>query len=498
MKKKISFVLASALAALSVTPALACTGTYIGSAVSADGSTMVARTEDISAAHAKQHIVVPSKHYAAGEMFVDEGNGFTYPQPETAYKYTMVPDSEVEEDGIFGEIGFNEYGVSVDATVSAGANEKALAADPLVENGLREANMVSVLLPRIKTAKEGVELVAKILEEKGAAEGNILTIADSKEVWYIEIYTGHHFAAYKAPDNMAAVYPNCFMLGSVDLSDTENYYASPDLISFAKEKGFYKEHNGKFHAALSYSAPVSGGNRDRLWAGQNKLGHKVAYDAPVFELFFTPEGKVTLKDVMELQRYRNEGTEKTPEKNSEVRTIGTAATCEAHIVQLKKDYPAELGGLLWMTMGNPEHSVYLPSYGNIQSTPKEYQVKAPVYDAQSAYWKFRSLAALSGLNREKYGAGVRAYWNAYENKLIEAQKQTDTKVISMMKQNKEQAAQHTTKLAAEIAADAMSKADTMFNELMAYVAKEEGRPNKAPFKPSVMQEFEPAQTPAAK
>lgn len=501
MKKKISFVLASALAALSATPALACTGTYIGSAVSADGSTMVARTEDISAAHAKQHIVVPRKNYAAGEMFVDEGNGFTYPQPATAYKYTMVPDSEVEEDGIFGEIGFNEYGVSVDATVSAGANEKALAADPLVEDGLREANMVSVILPRIKTAKEGVELVAKILEEKGAAEGNILTISDSKEVWYIEIYTGHHFAAYKAPDNMAAVYPNCFMLGSVDLNDTENYYASPDLISFAKEKGFYKEHNGKFHAALSYGEPVSGGNRDRLWAGQNKLGHKVAYDAPVFDLFFTPEGKVTLKDVMELQRYRNEGTEKTPEKDSTVRTIGTAATCEAHIVQLKKEYPAELGGLLWMSMGNPEHSVYLPSYGNIESTPEAYQVKAPVYNAKSAYWKFRSLSALSGLNREKYGAGVRAYWDQYENKLIEAQKQTDAQVITMMKQNKVQAAKHTTKLASDIATDAMSKADTMFNELMAFVAKEEGRASKSPFKPSIMQEFEPAapaETPAVK
>ena len=183
---------------------------------------MVAGTEEISAAHAKQYVVIPRKNYSAGEMFVDEGNGFTYPQPQTAYKYTMVPDSEVEEDGIFGEIGFNEYGVSVDATVSAGANEKALAADPLVENGLREANMVSVLLPRIKTAKEGVELVAKIVKEKGTAEGNILTIADSKEVWYIEIYTGHRFAAYKAPDNMAAVYPNCFMLGNVEMSDTAN------------------------------------------------------------------------------------------------------------------------------------------------------------------------------------------------------------------------------------------------------------------------------------
>lgn len=485
MKKAVSFVLACALAAVSVTPALACTGTYVGSDVSADGSTMVARTEDISSAHAKQHVVVPRTMYSNNEMFVDATTGFTYPQPKISYKYTMVPDSEVEEDGIYGEIGFNEYGVSVDATVSASANKKALAADPLVDNGLREANMVSVLLPRIKTAREGVELVAKILEEKGAAEGNILTIADHNEVWYIEIYTGHHFAAYKAPKDKAAVYPNCFMLGYVDLNDTENYYASPDLITFAKDNGFYKEHRNKFHAALSYGEPMESTNRDRLWAGQNKLGHRVSYDTPVFDLFFTPSGKVELKDVMELQRYRNEGTNRTPEKNSAVRTIGSATTCEAHIVQFKKEYPAELGGLLWMSMGNPEFSVYLPSYGNITSTVDAYQVKAPVYNSQSAYWKFRSLSTLSALNREKYGAGVREYWNNYENKLIAEQKQTDQKVIAMMAANKAQAAAYTTQTAAAISTDAMAKADAMYNELFAYVAAEEGRPNKAPFKPSV-------------
>lgn len=488
-KKTTAMVMASLMALASITPALACTGTIVGSDWTDDGSTIVARTEDISPNHAKNFIVHPRTTYKAGEMFKDVTTDFTYPQPSVAYQYTSVPDTDIQDDGYYGEIGFNEYGVSVDATVSASANDKAQAADPYVEDGLREADIVDIILPRVKSAREGVNLVIDILNEKGAAEGNIFTISDKDEVWYIEIYTGHHFAAYKVPDNVVAVFPNCFMLGYVDLNNAESYVASKDLIEFAKENGFYQEYNGKFHAALSYSEPISGGNRDRVWAGQNFLGHAVDYDAPVFDLFFTPDDgeKISVKDVMELQRYRNEGTDKTPEKDSTVRTIGTERSAEAHIVQFKDEYPKELGGLLWMTMGNPEHAVYLPSYGNINDTADAYQVQAIDYDADSAYWKFRSLSTLAELDREKYGAGVRAYWSDYQDALIAQQEQTDDTVVALMAKNETKAAEYTTELAENIANDAMSKADIMFSELMGYIAK--GNFTNA-FVPSVQAEFE--------
>lgn len=488
-KKTTAMVMASLMALASITPALACTGTIVGSDWTDDGSTIVARTEDISPNHAKNFIVHPRTTYKAGEMFKDVTTDFTYPQPSVAYQYTSVPDTDIQDDGYYGEIGFNEYGVSVDATVSASANDKAQAADPYVEDGLREADIVDIILPRVKSAREGVNLVIDILNEKGAAEGNIFTISDKDEVWYIEIYTGHHFAAYKVPDNVVAVFPNCFMLGYVDLNNAESYVASKDLIEFAKENGFYQEYNGKFHAALSYSEPISGGNRDRVWAGQNFLGHAVDYDAPVFDLFFTPDDgeKISVKDVMELQRYRNEGTDKTPEKDSTVRTIGTERSAEAHIVQFKDEYPKELGGLLWMTMGNPEHAVYLPSFGNINDTADAYQVQAINYDADSAYWKFRSLSTLSELDREKYGAGVRAYWSDYQDALIAQQEQTDDTVVALMAKNETKAAEYTTQLAEDIANDAMNKADIMFSELMGYIAK--GNFTNA-FVPSVQAEFE--------
>jgi len=49
--------------------------------------------------------------------------------------------------------------------------------DPYVKDGLAESGLTSIVLPSVKTAREGVELIAKIVEEKGAAEGNIVTIA---------------------------------------------------------------------------------------------------------------------------------------------------------------------------------------------------------------------------------------------------------------------------------------------------------------------------------
>ncbi len=488
MKKKVFSLLLTGMLALSGTvSAFACTGTIIGKNVSEDGTRLIARTEDIGGGHTKRYVVQPAMQYTKEAVFVDRNTGFTYPQPAKAYKYTYVPDADVEGDGIYGEIGFNEFGVFVDATISASPNEKAESVDPFVEDGFREANMVSILLPRVKTAKEGVELVASIIEEKGAAEGNILVIGDSKETWYIEIYTGHRYAAIKVPDDACMVFPNCFMLGNVDLEDKENVFASPDLITFAQENGFYKEYEGKFHAALSYAEELTEGNRQRLWGGQNFLApsQKISYQKEVFDLFMTPDEKVSLQDVMELQKYRYEGTELDANQNEEVREIGTERQAECHVLQIKENYPEQLGGIMWLAMGNAEHSVYLPTYGNITDTHEAYKSSTLNYSPDCAYWIFRSVATLAELDREKFGASVREYWTQYQQNLIDNQEQIDKKVLELYEKSPEEAAEYATKQGILIADDAMKKANIIYEELMTYVAAEGGRPNKEAFVPSI-------------
>ena len=69
----------------------------------------------------------------------------------------------------------------------------------------------------------------KIVEEKGAAEGNIVTIADKEGIWYMEILSGHQYVAILFPEDRYAVFPNTFFLGHVDFSDKERTIASKDV-----------------------------------------------------------------------------------------------------------------------------------------------------------------------------------------------------------------------------------------------------------------------------
>ena len=97
MKKKVcSLLLTTVLALSSTISAFACTGTIIGKNMSEDGTTLVARTEDIGGGHTKRYLVQPAMQYAQGAVFKDKNTGFTYPQPANAYKYTYVPDADVE------------------------------------------------------------------------------------------------------------------------------------------------------------------------------------------------------------------------------------------------------------------------------------------------------------------------------------------------------------------------------------------------------------------
>ena len=277
------------------------------------------------------------------------------------------------------------------------------------------------------------------------------------------------------------------MLGNVDLEDKENVFASPDLITFAQENGFYKEYEGKFHATLSYAEELTEGNRQRLWGGQNFLApsQKISYQKEVFDLFMTPDEKVSLQDVMELQKYRYEGTELDANQNEEVREIGTERQAECHVLQIKENYPEQLGGIMWLAMGNAEHSVYLPTYGNITDTHEAYKSSTLNYSPDCAYWIFRSVATLAELDREKFGASVREYWTQYQQNLIDNQEQIDKKVLELYEKSPEEAAEYATKQGILIADDAMKKANIIYEELMTYVAAEGGRPNKEAFVPSI-------------
>ena len=156
-KRLSALLLSAAVAASSVVSAGACCGLYIGSDETATGSTYVGRSEDIGKLYDKVFEVIPAADHAAGAMFEDS-YGFSMPYPAHTYRYTVMRDSVnrgetmTDKDGniieiAYGEVGMNEKGVAVSATVSTDYNKAAEAADSLNEDsGLCEISLNSVIL----------------------------------------------------------------------------------------------------------------------------------------------------------------------------------------------------------------------------------------------------------------------------------------------------------------------------------------------------------------
>lgn len=479
MKKKFFSWAIPALMLLTLFPfqtVSACTGFIIGKDLTTDGSTLYGRTEDLEPNHNKNFVVRERKYNKAGDKFVDETNGFSFDLPAVSYKYTAVPDVTPEQ-GVFDEAGFNEEGVSISATVSASANDDIQKVDPYVKDGIAESALTSVVLPHVKTAKEGVELLAKIVREKGAAEGNIVIIADKTGVWYMEILSGHQYAAIKFPDDKYAVFPNTFFLGSVDKNDSENTILSADLEKTAQDAGTYKEINGSFHVAQSYNPPLAEADRSRVWSGIKALDPNadVQYDDEYFELMHSTSDKLSLRDAMNLQRNRLEGTDFKPQDQMELDgkgipdktkadpvykyPISNPNVMEAHIFQLKDNLPASTGGgILWLAMGSPRNAPYLPYYGNISNTSQPYQEMSTAYNENSWYWTVSRINDLVAKYPELFEDGsIRSEIERMESQWMEEQPAHDSEQISLSEQP-EQASLKATK-------DSMERADSVFKRL---------------------------------
>ena len=66
---------------------------------------------------------------------------------------------------------------------------------------------------------------------------------------------------------------------------------------------------------------------------------------------------------------------------------------EAHIFQIYDDMPAEVPGVMWLAIGSPTVSPYLPYFGNINDTIPAYQVETNEYDPESFYWAADNILA---------------------------------------------------------------------------------------------------------
>ena len=256
---------------LGTTSAFACTAVYVGKDVSTDGSTIIARSEDQgTGAYNKMFFVVDRVENVPGRT-LDDIQGFSYPLPATTYKHTIVPDYSAGGDGPYFGACTNEYGLSISGTVTAEGRAELEDVDPLVAGGLREAVLPGLVAATCKTAKEGVERLAEVIEQYGSEENNVIMLADQKEAWIFEVYSGHLWAAQKMPTDKVAVFGNQYMIGEVDPTDTENFMYHKDLFTTAADNGWTVEENGKVHLAKTFACPRDIYSNMRTWMGHRLL-----------------------------------------------------------------------------------------------------------------------------------------------------------------------------------------------------------------------------------
>lgn len=488
--------LAMLVALLPVHVAQACSAFIVGKDLTADGSTLFGRTEDYPYApdggrHNQNYVVVPAKTYKDGDKIEDESNGFTYPHLANEMKYTAVYDSDRDNgsNGNFAAHGFNELGVAMTATVSATPNDKVLKEDPLVKDGLPEASLVDLALPRAKTAREVIETVAKVLDEKGSAEGNIIVAADKNELWYMEILSGHQYVAIKFPTNKYAVFANTYYLGHVDLNDKENVIASKDVEEVAKKADNYKtDKDGNFMIAKSYGPDkYMERNRSRTYAGIKWMDPqaKVNYDDEAFDLLrepTDPNKKYTVHDVIAEQRNRFEHLPeykaddlvevgKKIDTNVYKYALGNENVIDAHVYQIKPNLPNAFGGVMWLGLAQSRNTPYVPFYGNVEDTYEAFKNRSTKYDGKSWYWTVWHIDQMVMKYPEIFGNSIQEKWKAKEAEWDKEQTERDAKYANYTDEQAKAAGPEVTK-------EALERSEKIFKEIKAVEAEMEEKIKK--------------------
>lgn len=462
--------------------ALACTGVYVGKEASADGSVIIARSNDTQGNYPTRMMVVPRVEQIPNrEMPVDNDNSEYYDLPGTTFKYTGTPLMDSARlrfgTGMDDAVCVNEYGVAMTMSVTAFSNKAAMAADPWVPAGITENTMNQLVVTVSRTAREAVENLARLIDQYGSSETNVALIVDQNEAWYVEMYTGHQYAAVKLPADRVSVFGNEFSLEY--LSDYQDCVTSESLEKLAVDNGFaaYGE-NGELNLFATYAGPetVEDYSHMRTW-----IGHKLLAPADYgdydkgdrYPLAFKPQNRVSLEAVMELMRNRYEGTPYSPDETGRIdmRVIGTDTSMSVHIVQLDPDLPPAVAGTTWVCLAPSVYGVFVPlnilcsepsdAYAANQPEGKLYQFESDAYP----WFTFKELNTLCLTDYITYGKPVRNYWHNAEKHMIDSMKAEIEAVNELLKTDPAKAQRRMTDFCAGLQEKAFEDAKALLNQV---------------------------------
>lgn len=416
-----------------------CTSIIIGQEQTADGSMIVARSEDWDAMEAKNYEIFEGTDNGPRE-FVAKDSPFRCELPEKALGYSAL--SPYNLHGHWGSAGFNTAGVGMSATESIFSSDEVLKHDPLVENGVAENSVFNITLPYVRTAREGVERLGMLIEKYGIAEGFGIGFVDSKEIWYLETACGHRWLACRMPKDQYFVTGNQSRFRTYDPNDKENYLASADLIEFAEKHGLYNPAQGAFDFHEAYARDIkldTTYNYPRVWGLQQFFSPEIKNDVTknTFPVFAKAAHKVTLTELRTAFRFHYDNTEHDPYLNSNpkepYRPVSIFRTTQTHLLQVRPELPQAIGCVNYVAMGMADLGVFLPLYQGITSYPEAYTKGNGESSDDSAYWKFRKIMVLGMTNYNKYAPIIKEAYANFEAETDQRQREMEEEYLRIYK-----------------------------------------------------------------
>ncbi len=380
-----------------------CTAILVGKKATMDGSTIIARNEDGYGAIGPKKFIVHAARHGQPDTYTSVTTGVKIDLPADALRYTAEPSVPTDE-GLYEEAGINEKNVAMSATETTFTNPRVLGFDPLVHNGVDEEAMVTLVLPYINSAREGVQRLGDFIEDYGTGESNGIAFSDKDEVWYMETAGGHHWAAVRLPDDAYAVAPNQINIQTIDFNDTDNFMWAKDLQEFVTDNQLNPTPGTfKFREIFgTHTESDAHYNTPRAWYGEKLFTPDLEQEPTSQQIPFIQHAnrKLAVEDVEYFLTSHYQETpfdpfgDGTPAQKKTFRSIALDRNQISHILQIRPNVDAAHAAVEWMAMGFFAYSPYVPFFTNINDTPTNYKNTTEAVSLDNAYWLYKSLGVL--------------------------------------------------------------------------------------------------------
>ena len=447
----------------------ACTNLIVGKNASADGSVIVSYSAD-SYGMFGFLCHYPAATYPAGAMrdiYEWDTGKFLGQIKEAKQTYNVV-----------GNI--NEFQVTI-AETTFGGRPELVDTTAVMDYG----SLIYVALQRSRTAKEAIKIMTSLVKEYGYySSGESFTIADPNEAWIMEMIgkgpgvKGAVWVAVRIPDDCIAAHANQSRIHKFDMSDKDNCLYSPDVISFAREKGYFSGANKDFSFADAYCPLDFSGLRAceaRVWSyynmfskatGQAYLPYVQGESKEPMPLYVKPDRKLSVRDIQQAMRDHYEGTPlditqdlgagpfQMPYRLSPLtfkvdgqeyfneRPISTQQSAFSFVAQMRANLPDAIGGVLWFGLDDANMTVFTPVYCNTDRIPASYaegEGDCVTFSWNSAFWIYNWVADMIRPRYSQMVDDMRTVQNELENTYAYAQEGVESAAMKLYNENPEKA-----------------------------------------------------------